>query len=76
MYSHCISCSVVVISGSECMKLFSFVSDSKILYPVETNKSLIQLQETLEHDIFHTLHKPAVSSDLYETLHKSTLKKI
>ncbi|XP_053406438.1 anaphase-promoting complex subunit 4-like [Mercenaria mercenaria] len=37
------------------------LKDSKILYPVETNKSLIQLQEALEHDIYHTLHKPAVT---------------
>lgn len=37
------------------------LKDSKILYPVETNKSLIQLQETLENDIYNTLHKPAVT---------------
>lgn len=36
-------------------------SDSQVLYPVEANKSLLQLQETLETEIYNTLHKPAVS---------------
>lgn len=37
-------------------------ADSKVLYPVESNKSLLQLQETLEQETYGTLHQPSVSS--------------
>lgn len=36
------------------------LKDSKLLYPVEINKSLIQLQEALETSMYSALHKPAV----------------
>lgn len=49
-------------------KLFCYLADvvvcfteSKVLYPVEGNKSLIQLQESLENSINNSLNKPAVS---------------
>lgn len=37
------------------------LKDSKVLNPVEANKSLIQLQESLENDIHNTLDKPAAT---------------
>ncbi|XP_052227886.1 anaphase-promoting complex subunit 4-like [Dreissena polymorpha] len=37
------------------------LKDSKVLYPVESNKSLLQLQESLEQDTYAMLHKPALT---------------
>ncbi|XP_052773276.1 anaphase-promoting complex subunit 4-like isoform X2 [Mya arenaria] len=35
------------------------LKDSKVLYPVETNKSLLQVQESLETTVKSALHRPA-----------------
>ena len=42
-------------------KMF-FIADSSILYPVENNKSLVQLQESLESTTYTALHKSSVSN--------------
>ena len=38
-----------------------FIPDSTVLYPLENDKSLVQLQESLENVITSSLTKPAVS---------------